>query len=408
MGIYSNLAVSEPAARAAAGQPVLLIVDDEQGPRESLRMVFKDRYQCVLASCGREGIELARNRRPDAAILDIRMPDISGVDVLREIKQLDPSVEVIMLTGYETIETARAAVHHGAADYLNKPFDVFVLRELLEKCMERRRHRRDLEDGLASLRQMNAQLTQQAADAGRVATASAMSAGVIHELNNPLSIVAGYAEMLERDVARLRAGDEVAVDEMQRRLGAIQREVERCKQIADRFLRFSRVHGDAHEQIALASLVEDITALLKAHPDRACVSIEYSGPRSPLSVQAHPGQLMQVLLNLGINALQAMQGHGTLRIITDSANAPAAPAYKSPDFDPQKPLVRISISDTGPGIPPETLDKLFTPYFSTKQHGNGLGLAITAEIIGRHGGAIEIQSIVGNGTTFSVYLPAVG
>src|ERR1700693_5085567 len=139
MGIYDALAANPatPASTATPGKakPVLLIVDDEAGPRESLRIVFKDRYQCAVATCGRDGIDYARKNRVDAAILDIKMPDISGVEVLRELKEIDPNIECIMLTGYETIETARAAVRHGAADYLNKPFDVFFVRELLEKCL---------------------------------------------------------------------------------------------------------------------------------------------------------------------------------------------------------------------------------------------------------------------------------
>ena len=132
MGAFDTLAVEPPAAKAVE-RPTLLIVDDEPGPRESLRIVFKDRYHCVIATCGREGIEYARTHVVDAAILDIKMPDLTGVDVLRELKEIDPDTECVMLTGYETIETARAAVRYGAADYLNKPFDVDEIR-LVRKC----------------------------------------------------------------------------------------------------------------------------------------------------------------------------------------------------------------------------------------------------------------------------------
>ncbi|MCX7827262.1 MAG: response regulator, partial [Verrucomicrobiae bacterium] len=125
---------SQPTER-----PTLLIVDDETGPRESLRFIFKDRYNCVLAACGREGVAYARSHPVDAAILDIKMPDLSGIEVLRELKQIDPHIECVMLTGYETIETARAAIRHGAADYLNKPFDVFFIRDLVDRCMAQRR-----------------------------------------------------------------------------------------------------------------------------------------------------------------------------------------------------------------------------------------------------------------------------
>ena len=133
MGTLDTLTMEPPAVKTAE-RPTLLIVDDEPGPRESLRIVFKDRYNCVIATCGREGIEYARAHAVDAAVLDIKMPDLSGVDVLRELKEIDPDIECVMLTGYETIETARAAVRYGAADYLNKPFDVFSVREVLDNA----------------------------------------------------------------------------------------------------------------------------------------------------------------------------------------------------------------------------------------------------------------------------------
>src|SRR5689334_4003710 len=87
MGIYQTMAT--PLPTKPAGKPTLLIVDDEAGPRESLRIVFKDRYNCAVATCGREGIEYAKSNRVDAAILDIKMPDISGVEVLRALKEMD-------------------------------------------------------------------------------------------------------------------------------------------------------------------------------------------------------------------------------------------------------------------------------------------------------------------------------
>src|ERR1051326_409834 len=96
-----DTATTEAPPPRAAEKPTLLIVDDEPGPRESLRIVFKDRYHCAIATCGREGIEYARTHTVDAAVLDIKMPDLSGVDVLRELKEIDPDVECVMLTRSE-------------------------------------------------------------------------------------------------------------------------------------------------------------------------------------------------------------------------------------------------------------------------------------------------------------------
>lgn len=387
-------------------RPTLLIVDDEAGPRESLRIVFKDRYNCLVATGGREGVEMARRQTPEVAILDIKMPDISGIEVLRELKQLDSHMECIMLTGYETMETARAAVRYGAADYLNKPFDVFSIRECVDACMERRRQKRHVQDSLQSLKQTNEELASALAHRDRAATASLLSAGAIHEMNDPLNIVTWYATMLDRDMASLAKIDPKAVETIKQRQADILREIERCKAIANRFLKFARQTTHTGETTEADKLLDDAGALLKANPGRREMAIACAVTDHGLIIKAHPVELLQVLVNLGVNAVQAMDGIGTLRIAAERASVPPAdPVFRSDTFDARLPLVRLSVTDSGPGIPPENLKKLFTPYFTTKPGGTGLGLAIVGKLVGRYGGAIEVKSEVGKGTTFSIYLP---
>jgi len=405
MGIYDALAVSQ-AEPKKNGKPTLLIVDDEAGPRESLRIVFKDRYQCAVATCGRDGIDYARKNHVDAAILDIKMPDLSGVEVLRELKEIDPNIECIMLTGYETVETARAAVRYGAADYLNKPFDVFFVRELLEKCIARRQRKITMEESLQTLQKVNEELSRGLADSNRAVTANVLSAGVIHEINNPLSIVAGYAQLLSRDLAKLVDVDQGTAQNVQERLATIQREIDRCKEIAKRFLSFSRASQQGSERIEVAKLLEDTVMLVKAHPANRSTEISSRVSDPSLQIKAHPAEVMQVLINLGVNALQAMNGGGTLAFSAERASSiPDTPAFRSDTFDPQKQHLKISVTDSGCGISPENVKKIFEPYFTTKSQGTGLGLAIVCELVGKYGGAIQVQSAPDKGSTFSVYLP---
>lgn len=405
MGIYDALAVSQ-AEPKKNGKPTLLIVDDEAGPRESLRIVFKDRYQCAVATCGRDGIDYARKNHVDAAILDIKMPDLSGVEVLRELKEIDPNIECIMLTGYETVETARAAVRYGAADYLNKPFDVFFVRELLEKCIARRQRKITMEESLQTLQKVNEELSRGLADSNRAVTANVLSAGVIHEINNPLSIVAGYAQLLSRDLAKLSEVDQGTAQNVQERLATIQREIDRCKEIAKRFLSFSRASQQGSERIEVAKLLEDTVMLVKAHPANRSTEISSRVSDPSLQIKAHPAEVMQVLINLGVNALQAMNGGGTLAFSAERASSiPDTPAFRSDTFDPQKQHLKISVTDSGCGISPENVKKIFEPYFTTKSQGTGLGLAIVCELVGKYGGAIQVQSAPDKGSTFSVYLP---
>ena len=397
-----------PSAALDPHKPVMLIVDDETGPRTALRFVFKDQFNCISATGGLEGLAYARTNPVDIAILDVRMPDMSGVDVLRELKTINPDIECVLLTGYETLESARAALHYGAAEYLNKPFDVFNIREVVERCLARRHEKHQAAKNLRSLQDLNRNLTRVVADQLRTTTASALSAGVVHELNNPLSIIAGYIQLLDHDLTQLNHGGADPAPNIQHRLTTIQREIQRCKEIAERFLRFARAPRAQTEVINITPLVEDTALLLRAHPTRGQCRVTAQTSVPVLTVQASPVELMQVLINIGVNALQAMTGQGEIVFTAGPASAPSHPIFRAPTFDPQRPLIRISTSDTGCGIPPENIAKIFTPHFTTKATGTGLGLAVVADIVGKFNGAIEIISAVGNGTTFNIYLPAAG
>ena len=390
-------------------KPRLLIVDDEAGPRESLRIVFKDRFDCSVATSGREGVAHAKNNPVDVAILDIKMPDISGVEVLRELKAIDPNIECVMLTGYETIETARAAVRYGAADYLSKPFDVFAIRELIDKCLTRRRARQASEQSLHALQRMNEELAHELTQSSRAVTASMLSAGVVHEINNPLAIIQGYTQLLERDLLKLVSTDPEAAQNLQQRIAVVQREIDRCKDIAKRFLRFSRSTKQSDEIVDVRTLLDDAAALVKAHPANNGVEVTVNSADSALQVKAHPGEMLQVLINLAVNGLQAMGGTGRLTLGAEkAASLPAEAAFRSPTFNPNRPMIRLTIADTGCGISPEQRQKIFQPYFTTKEQGTGVGLAIVCELVGRYGGLIDLQTATDKGSTFSVYLPLAG
>ncbi len=413
MKIKNTMVLEQPETQSNQKQ-TLLIVDDESGPRESLHIIFKNRYHCAVATGGREGLEYARTHRVDVAILDIKMPDLSGIDVLREIKKIDPHIECIMLTGYETLETACTALQYGAADYLNKPFDVFSVRRLLEKCMERRQRKLAVEGGLQSLRRMKEDLSRKMVETDRAVGTGELSVGVVHEISDPLSIIARYAQLLAHDLASLGIKDQNAEQQVEGRLTAIQSEIDRCNDIAHGFLNFSR-GSQSEENAEVSRLVEDAATLIKAHPSNqgADISVSVTDPAlrlkfnpAEMRVKVNPVEIIQVLINLGINALQEMNGTGTLRFSAKRvAFPPAECAFRSPSFDPQHPLVKISVGDSGHGFSPEKLKKIFEPDLTNKTNGTGMGLAIVYKIVGQLGGLIEVQSTPDQGSTFSIYLP---
>ncbi len=140
----------------------ILIIDDELGPREAMRMILKDRYDVKTAAGGREGIEILSNNKVDLVMLDIKMPDMDGITVLQEIKKYSSDTEVVMVTAYASLETARSALRHGAHDYLIKPFDkndvLNVVSRGLSKISDSRKSKKDLEKLLVTNKYLEEQV----------------------------------------------------------------------------------------------------------------------------------------------------------------------------------------------------------------------------------------------------------
>jgi two-component system, sensor histidine kinase and response regulator len=130
---HELLATQAPEARG-----LLLIVDDEDGPRESLRIIFKDEYNLLMAEDGPTAIELAKQHPIDVAVLDVCMAGMSGIEILKRLKEVNPDIEVIMMTAFETANTLRQALRLRACDYINKPFNVATMRGAVGQAMQRR------------------------------------------------------------------------------------------------------------------------------------------------------------------------------------------------------------------------------------------------------------------------------
>src|SRR5881392_439552 len=181
-----------------AEQPKILIIDDERGPRESLRMLLKPSYQVHTAENVESGLQLLQEKQPDAVISDIRMPGTSGIDGLRKIREIDPHVAVIMLTGFGALDTAKEALRLGANDYISKPFDAHEMQQVIDRNVERTRAHRTTEHAAAEIKELNSRLLQQLAQKERLASLGQASAEFVHDLGNPLTIVWGYVQLLAK------------------------------------------------------------------------------------------------------------------------------------------------------------------------------------------------------------------
>src|SRR5215813_16608 len=135
--MITPLAVTDSSMQQEPSKPTLLIVDDEEGPRMSLKVIFNDEFRILMAEDGPSAIELAKTNTIDVAVLDIRMAGMSGIEVLERLRYLDPSLEAVMMTAFETTDTIRQALRLRACDYLNKPFDVATIREAVHGAAKR-------------------------------------------------------------------------------------------------------------------------------------------------------------------------------------------------------------------------------------------------------------------------------
>jgi two-component system, sensor histidine kinase and response regulator len=396
----------------------LLIVDDEEGPRQSLRIVFKDDYNILLADNGNRAIELMKQHTVDAAVLDIRMSGMSGVELLGRLKEIDPSIEIVMLTAYETIETARQALRLGACDYLTKPFDISTMRAAIAGAMERHTLSEEIRTNNQKLSELQEELHNQKLQEEIIRTKGEIYASVIHDINGPLTIISGFIEIINQHISSATTLEGGSLDLVKDRLTRITRQVNNCIEISQRYLSFLRKRSTDKAPVGTNQIISDLGELLKVHPSAHKNELIIRPLDPDVVAEINGTDLIQILLNLTINALQCSPDPHRVEIFgqgltqpLDLSQFPDSPESRLENREGLQnvaPLLAVSVQDNGPGISPEVLPKIFEPYFTTKagNKGTGLGLAIVHRFVKEGRGAVYLKTRLGEGTTFTVYLPA--
>ncbi|HZH03246.1 MAG TPA: ATP-binding protein, partial [Myxococcaceae bacterium] len=330
-------------------------------------------YHVEAAGSFAEALEPAR-RGFEVALVDVKLPDGDGTELAGRLKALCPDGEVILLTGFATIETAAQAVRAGASAYLVKPCATPELLLSIEQAMRKVRlqvERRELE--------RRAQVSE------KLAAVGTLTAGLSHEIRNPLNAAALQLSVLERRVHRLGRAQQ---GELLEPLFLVRDEIRRLEHILQDFLQFARPTQFRPVPVAVGPLIERVASLMSEEASSRGVRIDVGSGALP-RVAGHEERLRQVLINLVLNGLHASPQGGVVRVAAEAVDH----------------QVRITVDDAGPGIPEAVQPRLFEPFFTTKPEGSGLGLAIVHTIVTQHGGTISAGAAPGGGARFILTLP---
>jgi C4-dicarboxylate-specific signal transduction histidine kinase len=384
---------------AAQSKPRLVIVDDEPVILQILRAVFEDEpYRIYLAGTGNEALEIMRREGVDLLLTDKNLPDINGLDLLRAARSYNADAEVIIITGYASLETALEALELDAFDYVLKPLNnVFDIRKKARRALEKQRMVRENRHLLNSLTEKNEQLETSLEETRRLqasliqseklAGIGTLAAGIAHEVSSPLFGVMGLAEAIEEEE------DLVLIHEYAR---DIVEYTQTIRGIVVELSGYSRAaEGEYLTTVDLPRVVEDAVRLVERSADTHRIHI-VTELEANSSINARTNEIQQVFVNLVKNAVEALNEY----------EAQQAPEVRI-RVGMSENSAWAEIADNGPGIPEARRAAIFDPFYTTKApgKGTGLGLNIVWRIVTKYRGTIDVESEEGKGATFRLRFP---
>lgn len=380
----------------------VLIIDDEKVILDLTSIVLVNRgYTVFTASDAMMGMKELEEHHPQLVLLDYMMPVMDGLTALKEIRQRFPDTYVIMFTGKGNEEIAVELMKAGASDYILKPFNNQDLVERIESVLRIRkvelRNRELMEERerlLSEIAEWNRQLEERVMEKSealqraqaeivqseKLASLGYLSAGMAHEIRNPLNSINLFAQLLKSGCE-----DHEKLDFIDK----ILKEVERVDEIMRKLLDASKRPRFQLSEVRLDRVIDATLEVFRPQTELYSINVVKDFRHIPPSFQADQSEIEQIFTNLFLNAIHEMQQGGTLTVLLD--------------HDDQ--AVTLRISDTGKGMPPENVQKIFDPFFTTKSSGSGLGLAVVLRIVKTYHGNIAVAKSDETGTTFVIELP---
>ncbi len=359
------------------GTVSLLYVEDEAIARELVTNMLQQKgYNCIVAENGHQGLELYRRHTPEIVLSDIMMPGMNGLEMARAIRKDFPEVQFIFMTAMGESKFILEAIDIGVTQYVVKPVEISKLLAAISHC--------------DAIRQLKAEAQR----AKHLEAIGVLAGGLAHDYNNLLQAVMGCVSLAKMSV---ESGSEACTH-----LNMAERVSNEVRELSRRLLIFSGGGSGPMQKMSLPPL---IISSVRAALVGAAVTPIFDLPADLPQVMLDMPQMQLVISHLTVNAVEAMPQGGELQVvargssISHESGLPLSPGN----------YVHITFSDTGNGIPPENLPKIFDPYFTTKKmgvnKGQGLGLSVCYSVICRHGGLITADNSSGTGATFNIWLP---
>jgi signal transduction histidine kinase len=371
-----------PARETPAQKYAVLVVDDEYGPRESVAFTLAAEFAVDTAERATEALAKLKQREYAAIVMDIRMPEMDGIRALEEIRKLDPLISVIMLTGYGTLLTAQQAILGGANQYLRKPPDVAELLEAVRKqtvATGVRRHQAKL---AVEALDLNLALKKEIERTEPQVWQGRASVELVHDLNNPLTVVIGYATLLSEEARVVAERDPELGAKLLEYSGMVEKAAEYCHHLSENWRSASKKMLEL-VRLDLVQIAREVQQVIFF----GNVSIVLSGlAEAPILGSKY--ELMRIFQNLFKNALEA--GAKGVQVT----------------FEREGAGIVATLIDDGPGMNAESVRRALQGGYTSKANGTGLGLGICRHLVTAHGGTFDLKSQAGRGTTVRLTFPA--
>ena len=365
----------------------ILIVDDEEDVRDMLHLSLSAMgYDVLDAEDGMEALRIFKDAHPQIVLTDIKMPSMDGIELLKELKREDPDAEVIMITGHGDMDLAIKSIKHEATDFVPKPVNLEVLKIALRRAQDKvvtRQQLRDYTENLEKLVREKAELQNHLSSLGL------MISSISHGIKGLLTGLDGGMYRLDTGVAKK---DQERIEEG---LGVVKITVERIRKMILNIIYYAKERDLQWNQVDVLSFADEVSKVFESKMESKNIEFVKDFDSKLGKCELDDEHLHSALINILENGFDAC--------IKDQSKEMHKIVFSAKQ---DKDHVIFEISDNGIGMDSETLEKIFTPFFSSKGNkGTGLGLFISNKIVEQHGGEINVKSAPAQGSHFTVRIP---